>query len=191
VERRQKPLRCCQSVNGSTGCRVLKHRTRLSRVSEDRGTPFRDGLKTCCSEISSAQHIIYNTNRAVWRPVSCEKPLSKTHPGAPLPLPRPPKKKINNPPKNVSPSNLPSPVRVPGIDPIGKRPRVDVIKNAPVEPSCHCTGTTTVVRSNQNVTYVIRDTLRTTKRHLKTNRNTIPPPSAMRSRVRAMSQDYQ
>jgi hypothetical protein len=43
-----------------------------------------------------------------------------------------------------------------------KRPRVDEIKNASVEPSCHCTGTTTVVRST----------------------------SAMRSRARAMSQDY-
>ena len=38
-----------------------------------------------------------------------------------------------------------------------KRPRVDVIKNAHLEPSCHCTGTTTVAHSNQNVTYVIRE----------------------------------
>ncbi len=71
-----------------------------------------------------------------------------------------------------------------------KRPRVDTIKNASVEPSCHCTGTATVVHSNQNVTYVIRDALRTTKSHLKTSRSTIPPPSVMRSRARAMNQDY-
>jgi len=36
-------------------------------------------------------------------------------------------------------------------------PRVDVIKNTHLEPSCHCTGTTTVVHPNQNVTYVIRE----------------------------------
>jgi hypothetical protein len=38
-----------------------------------------------------------------------------------------------------------------------KRPHVDVIKNTSDESSCHCTGTTTVVHSNQNVTYVIRE----------------------------------
>ena len=124
--------------------------------------------------------------------------------------PPPPQEKNLQPIQNASPSNLPSQVsprdRSHSQDPIressasdpckgfppktSKPPRVDVIKNAPVEPSCHCTGTTTVVHSNQNVTYVIRDALRTTKSHLKTSRSTIPPPSAMRSRVRTMSQDY-
>ena len=114
----------CEQVDG---CRVLKHLTRLPRTSEDRGTPFRDGLKTCCSETSTAQHIIYNINRVVWSPPVLRQPLIKTHPGAPLPLPRPPKKNINNPPKNVSPSNLPSPVRAPGIDPIDKLPSVNPV----------------------------------------------------------------
>ena len=95
-----------------------------------------------------------------------------------FPSPAPPKKKINNLPKNASPSNLPSPVylsrhRSHRQAPIHKssasdywkgfiprtikRPRVDVIKNEHLEPSCHCTGTTTVVLPNQNVTYVIRE----------------------------------
>ncbi len=78
-ERRQQPLHCRQSVNRSTGCRILKHHTRLTRVSEDRGIPFRDGLKTCYSETSTAQHIIYNTNRAVWSPlVPCENFSTRT-----------------------------------------------------------------------------------------------------------------
>jgi hypothetical protein len=164
TERRQQPLHCRQSVNRSTGCRNLKHHTRLPRTSEDRGTPFHDGLKTCCSETSTVQHIRYNANRAVWNPLILRKLLSNTYPGAPLPLPRPPKKKSNNPPKNVSPSNLPSPVNCPrdrshrlapirdssasdpckGFPPkTSKRPRVDTIKNASVEPSCHRVGTST------------------------------------------------
>jgi hypothetical protein len=41
---------------------------------------------------------------------------------------------------------------------------------------------------HRNMTYVIRDALRTTKSHLKTNKSTIPPPRAIRSRVRTMGQ---
>jgi hypothetical protein len=107
TERRQQPLPCRLSFNRSTGCRRLKPHTRLLRVSEDRGTPFRDGLKTCCSEVSTAQHIICNTNRAVWSPLVLRKLLSNTHPGAPLPLTRPSKKNIHNLPKNASPSRPP------------------------------------------------------------------------------------
>ena len=67
-----------------------------------------------------------------------------------------------------------------------ERPCVDSIKNAPVEPSCHCTGTTTVVRSNQNVTYVIRESrpepprarfFKTSKsKHSPTKRNPVACP---------------
>ena len=116
AERRQEPLRCRQSVNRSTGCRSLKHHTRLSRASEDRGTPFRDDLKTYYSETSTAQHIIYNTNRAVWSPLVLRKPLTNTRPGAPLPLPRPPKKNIHSLPENASSSNLHPQCAAPGID---------------------------------------------------------------------------
>jgi hypothetical protein len=52
----------------------------------------------------TVQHIIYNTNRAVWSPFVLRKLLSNTHPGSPLPLPLPPKKNIHNLPKNASPS---------------------------------------------------------------------------------------
>jgi hypothetical protein len=62
VERRHQPLHCRQSVNRSMGCRILKHHTCLPRTSEDRGTPFRDGLKTWGSKTSTDQHIIYNTD---------------------------------------------------------------------------------------------------------------------------------
>ena len=141
-----------------------------------------------------------------------QRPTLLTVPWRFLFPPRPPKKKNQQPTQKMSPHQTsPSPVRCPrdrshrqapiressasdpckGFPPkTSKRPRVDAIKNLSVEPSCHCTGTTTVVRSNQNVTYVIRDALRTTKSHLKTSRSTIPPPIAMRSRARAMSQDY-
>jgi hypothetical protein len=81
----------CEQVDGL--CRDLKHLTCLTRESEDRGTPFRDDLKTCYRETSIVQHIIYNTNRVVWSPLVMRKLLRNTHPGAPLPLPRPPKKK--------------------------------------------------------------------------------------------------
>ncbi len=37
-----------------------------------------------------------------------------------------------------------------------KRPRVDVIKNTHLKPSCHCTGTMTMTSPTQKVTYVIR-----------------------------------
>jgi hypothetical protein len=211
TERRQQPLRCRQSVNRSTDCRGLKHRTRLPRASEDRGTPFRDGLKTCCSETSTVQRIIYNTNRAVWSSLVLRKTSQQDTLWSSSSPPPPPQEKNQQPTQRCLPikssitsvcsrdrSHREAPIRESSIsDPCkgippktSKRPRVDTIKNAPVEPSCHCTGTTTVVRSNQNVTYVIRDALRTTKSHLKTSRSTIPPPSAMRSRARAMSQDY-
>ena len=155
VERRQQPLRCRQSVNRSTGCRSLKHHTRLPRA----------------------------------------------------------KKKINNLPKNASPSNLPSPVYLSrhrshrqapihkssasdyckgSIPRTSERPRVDDIKNASVEPSCHCTGTTTVVRPNQNVTYVIREPSSPPQEpdSTKRPRAIIPPPNATSSCARRMRQDY-
>ena len=129
------------------------------------------------SETSTAQYIIQNIYRAVWNSRRPRKTPRQPRPGAPLPLPRPPKKKTNNPPENASPSTSHHQC-APGIDPISKppsvnpvqrtpgkgstprtskRPRVDVIKNTHLKPSCHYTGTTTVVHPNHNVTYVIRE----------------------------------
>ena len=142
---------------------------------------------------------------------SCENDSAVLVMTSPLPLPRPPKKKINNLPKNASPSNLPSPVYLSrhrshrqtpihkssvsdyckgSIPRTNERPRVDAIKNAPVEPSCHCTGTTTVVHPNQNVTYVIREPSYSKSQIQQNGQEQHSPPSATRSCARAMSQDY-
>jgi hypothetical protein len=141
----------------------------------------------CCSETSTAQYIIYNINRAAWNSRCPAKTPRQSCPGVPLPLPRPTKKKINNPPKNVSPSNLPSPVHCPrdrshrqapiressasdpckGFPPkTSKRPRVDAIKNAPVDPSCHRAGTS------------------------RARSNSLPRRNATATCARAMGQDY-
>jgi hypothetical protein len=85
--------------------------TRVSRIEDT----LRDGLKTCCSETSTAQNIIYNINRSVWNSCRPVKTPRQSCPGVPLPVPRSQRKNIHNPPKNVSPSNFPSPV-YPGID---------------------------------------------------------------------------
>ena len=123
AERRPQPLHCRQSVNRSAGFRSPRHRTRLPRVSEDRGTPFRDGLEDC-SDTTTAQHIIYNTKKGCLQPAVLRKLLSTTHPGAALPLPLPPKKKDQQPPQ----TRLPPLCRhqcAAGIDPIGSpHPRI-------------------------------------------------------------------
>ena len=98
------------------------------------------------------------------QPAVLRKLLSNTHPGAALPLPRPPKKKDQQPPQTRLPSSLSSPVHCrrdrshrqsPSANPVqrtsakgstprtSKRPRVDAIKNALFESSCHCAGNRT------------------------------------------------
>ena len=93
------------------GCRVVEDRTAHvpAQVNEDRG-PFSRRTEACSSETSTAQYIIYNIKWGCLEPASSAKTPRQSCPGVPLPVPLPPKKKINNPPKNVSPSNLPSPV---------------------------------------------------------------------------------
>jgi hypothetical protein len=152
AERRQQPLDCRQSVNRSTGCRNLKHLTRLPRASEDRGTPFHPYNILYVPRASEdrgtpfhpynilyiicAQHIIYNTNRAVWSPLVLRKLLSNTYPGVPLPLPGPPKKNIHNLPKNASPSRPPHhQCADPGTDSLS-RPHLRINCADLVEDSC-------------------------------------------------------
>jgi hypothetical protein len=106
VERRHQSLHCRQSVNRSTGCRSLKPRTRLTRVSEDRETPFRDGLKTYWRETSTAQHILYNTNRA---------------------SPTPPRNKHPQPTQKRLLIKSPSPVRCPRTRFPGPSPSVNPV----------------------------------------------------------------
>jgi len=98
-----------------------------------------------------------NIHRGCLEPAVLRKLLSKTRPGTPLPLPRPPKKKRSTTSPKTSPSSLSSPVRCrdrshrqsPSANPVqrtsakgstprtSKRPRVDAIKNALFESSCH------------------------------------------------------
>ena len=134
--------------------------TRASRIED----PLHDGLKACYSQSPTAQHIIYNKKglfENVRRPttdtVDHALTLSLTPPS--------PKKNIHVLPKNVSPSDFPSPVcrpkdRFPGQSPSGiqvhrtpaqgftpktrKRPCADFVKSTHLKSSCHHTGTTTV-----------------------------------------------
>ena len=96
-------------------------------------------------------------------PASSAKTPRQPCPGAPLPLPLPPQEKNQQPTRKCFPINLASPVRPrdrshrqapiresSASDPCtgpppktSKRPRVDVIKNAHLEPSCYCSGTAT------------------------------------------------
>ena len=120
----------------------------------------------------------------------------------------PPRKKINNLPKNASPSNLPSPVylsrhRSHRQAPIHKsnvsdyckgfiprtseRPRVDTIKNTHLKPSCHRTGTTSVELPKPECDLRHQRILPPPQEPDPTRRAraNIPPPNATRSRARA------
>ncbi len=71
-----------------------------------------------------------------------------------------------------------------------KRLCADAVKSTHLKPSCHLTGTTTAPHSTPECDLRYQRCLRTTKRHLKTRRSIIPPPSVMRSRTRAMGQGF-
>ena len=139
-----------------------EQRTCLPQGNEERGHLSRRP-EAWNSETSTAQHIIYNKYWAVWNSRRLRKTPQQSCPGAPLPLPRSPKKKNQQPTRKCFPINLASPVRPrdrshrqapirefsasdPCTEPppkTSKRPRVDVIKNAHLQPSCHCAGTAT------------------------------------------------
>ena len=139
----------------------------LPRAIEDRGPPSRCPF-ACCSETSTAQYIIYNINRLFGTRIVLRNIVSSSLHYAPWssssPPPPPPEKNIHVLPKNVSHQVSHHQCADPRIDPIGKppsanpvhrthakdshpktskRPRVDVIKNAHLKPSCHCAGRAT------------------------------------------------
>ncbi len=104
-------------------------------MSEDRGTPFRDGPEDC-SETTTVQHIICNTKRAVYRPPSCENFSATRTLELLFPSPDPPRKKINNLPKNVSPPVCRHQCVVAGIYPIGS-PHPLIQCSGPLEKDPH------------------------------------------------------
>jgi hypothetical protein len=135
---------------------------------EDRGHRSR-WSDVCFSETPTAQYIIYNIKRAVWKTHVVQR---KKHTMLNVSWsflftsPAPPRKKHPRPTQNVSPSNFPSPVRwprdrshsqSPSTNPVYRTPgkgftprtsqrtRVVTIKNTDLKSSCHRTGTTTVM----------------------------------------------
>ncbi len=159
AERRPQPLHCRQSVNKSAGCRNPRHasaqgvrgsRNPLSRWPEDM---LQRNLHCSTYNIEHTQGCLESARPA--------KLLSNTHPGVPLPLPRPPKKNIHNLPQNASSSRPPHhQCADPGADSLSsphlrincadlaedscpgtnKRPRVCTVKNTHLKPSCHRAG---------------------------------------------------
>ena len=110
----------------------------------------------------------YKHTQGCLEPAVLRKLLSKTRPGTPLPLPRPPKKKHPQPTRKRLLIKSPSPVRCPrnrfpgpspSVNPcIGphakdshpktrKRLRADSVKNTHLKPSCHRT------RNNNRTTH--------------------------------------
>jgi hypothetical protein len=131
---------------------------------EDRG----HRLKTCSSETSTPQYIIYNIKKWVCliAHVVQRKPtlLNASDLTLSLPPPDPTRKKHPQPTQNDFPSRLPHhQCPDPGADSLSsphlrmnyadlaedsypwtnKRPRVSAVKNTHLKPSCHSAGTTT------------------------------------------------
>jgi hypothetical protein len=143
-ERRTSPFHCRQSVNRSEGCRSPRHRTRLPRASEDRGTPIRDGLKTFCSETSTK-------NASPSRPPHHQC----ADPGADFPEESPSTNELRGPRRRF----------VPGTN---KRPRVCVVKNKHLKPSCHRAGNNDPAFPTPNATR------RVPTRCVRTTRSPVP-----------------
>ena len=141
-----------------------EQRTCAAQGIEDRGH-FSRWPEAGSSETSTAQYIIHNikTWGCLKARVVLRKRLSSTCPGASSSPPPPPQEKNHQHTRKCFPINLASPVRprdrshrqapiressasdpCKGFPPkTSKRPRVDAIKNAHLEPSCHCAGTAT------------------------------------------------
>jgi hypothetical protein len=142
-----------------------EQRTCLPRASRI-GATVRDCLMHAAAKLP-VRNIQYITKWGCLKARVVQRPTLLTVPWRFLFPPRPPKKNIHVLPKNVSPSDFPSPVcrpkdRFPGQSPSGiqvhrtpaqgftpktrKRPRTDAVKSTHLKPSCHRTGTTTVPR---------------------------------------------
>ena len=142
-----------------------EQRTCAAQGIEDRGH-FSRGPEAGSSETSTAQYIIQNIEKLGLFESAC-RPAKTTQQHLPwrflFPSPTPPRKKNQQPTRKCFPINLASPVsprdrshrqapirKSSASDPCtgpppktSKRPRVDAIKNAHLEPSCHCAGTAT------------------------------------------------
>ena len=152
----------------------------------DRRTPFRDGPEDC-SETTTAQHIIYNTQGAVWNPPFCENFSAKTRPGTPLLLPRPPKKKHPQPTRERLLIESPSPVRCPRNRFPGPSPSVNPCigphaKDSHPKPASDCALTPSRAR--------ISSPLAIGREHDGLCSNTLPRRNATATCARTMGQDF-
>ena len=158
----QQPLHRLQC---ELGRRVVEARTAHVSVQgiEDRGHRSRWPFAWLQRNFHCAIYNININTKGCLELASSAKTSRQSCPGVPLPLPRPPKKKIHNPskmpPHQISHhpcaardrSHRQAPIRessasdpCKGFPPkTSKRQRVDAIKNAHVEPSCHRAGTAT------------------------------------------------
>jgi hypothetical protein len=118
---------------------------------------------------------------------SCENDSAVLALTSPLPLPRPPKKKINNLPKNVSPSNFHQQCADPGIDPISSpHPRIQcsgpLQKDPHPEPASDRVLTTSRTRISRPLAIV--------REQRRARSNNLPRRNATTTCAHTMGQDY-
>ncbi len=169
------------SWNKSTGCRILNSTRELPRESWT-GGPFAMVWR-CYSETSTVQYIIHNIKRDVRYPVSsCENGSVVFDLEFPLPLPRPPQKKIHNLPKNVSPSRPPHHHYDPGEDSLNS-PHLRI--NCVDLTEASCPG-----RIRDHVFVPSRTRISSPSCHRVGTRTCIPYTKLNSTRALAMGQDY-
>ena len=162
-----------------------EQRTCLPQGNEERGHLSRRP-EAWNSETSTAQHIIYNKYWAVWNSRRLRNAPQQSCPGAPLPLPRPPKKKTNNPPENASPSTSHHQC-APGIDPIGKPPSANPVHRTHAKDSHPKPASDRALTSSRTR---LSSPLAIAREQRRARSNNLPRRNATATCARAMGQDY-
>ena len=162
-----------------------EQRTCLPQGNEERGHRSRRP-EAWNSETSTAQHIIYNKYWAVWNSRRLRKAPQQSCPGAPLPLPRSPKKKTNNPPENASPSTSHHQC-APGIDPIGKPPSANSVHRTHAQNPHPKPANDRALTSSRTR---ISSPLVIAREQRRARSNNLPRRNATATCARAMGQDF-